>query len=143
MKKAGKDHLLTLVQYPEAGHLIEPPYMPHFRATRFNKSGEREATLALFHLLAFLNARLCSSDCRVGGNHQTSFGCSGRLLEEDPGVFTAAPVLRADSPSKDVTVQSSQKSCLPVLPWSADQQVTTLKTAAAHPSHLPLSVWTS
>lgn len=40
MKKAGNDHLLTLVQYPEAGHLIEPPYTPHFRATRFNKNGE-------------------------------------------------------------------------------------------------------
>lgn len=40
MKKAGNDHLLTLVQYPEAGHLLEPPYTPHFRATRFNKSGE-------------------------------------------------------------------------------------------------------
>lgn len=38
MKKAGNDHLLTLVQYPEAGHLLEPPYTPHFRATRFNKS---------------------------------------------------------------------------------------------------------
>lgn len=53
MKKAGKDHLLTLVQYPEAGHLIEPPYTPHFRATRFNRNGEREATFGLCCKLHF------------------------------------------------------------------------------------------
>lgn len=43
MKSAGKEHLLTLVQYPEAGHLIEPPYTPHFRFSRFNKNCECEA----------------------------------------------------------------------------------------------------
>ncbi|XP_011611535.2 peroxisomal succinyl-coenzyme A thioesterase-like isoform X1 [Takifugu rubripes] len=38
MKNAGNEHLLTLVQYPEAGHLIEPPYTPHFRFSRFSKN---------------------------------------------------------------------------------------------------------
>lgn len=106
MKKAGKDHLLTLVQYPDAGHLIEPPYTPHFRATRFKKDGEREATFGLFTSGTFPNAGLLGcSHCRLGGDDQTSLGCSGGLLEEDPDVFTAAPVLQPDSPSKDLTVQ--------------------------------------
>uniref|UniRef100_A0A3Q3VZH0 Uncharacterized protein n=1 Tax=Mola mola TaxID=94237 RepID=A0A3Q3VZH0_MOLML len=38
MKAAGKEHLLTCVLYPDAGHLIEPPFSPHFRATRFHKN---------------------------------------------------------------------------------------------------------
>lgn len=39
MKAAGKEHLLTLVNYHDAGHLIEPPYSPHFRVTSFRKNG--------------------------------------------------------------------------------------------------------
>ncbi|XP_023203404.1 acyl-coenzyme A thioesterase 4-like isoform X2 [Xiphophorus maculatus] len=31
MERAGNNHLLTLLSYPNAGHLIEPPYMPHTR----------------------------------------------------------------------------------------------------------------
>ncbi|MGL5902968.1 MAG: acyl-CoA thioester hydrolase/BAAT C-terminal domain-containing protein [Cetobacterium sp.] len=36
MEKAGKSQLLEVLTYPESGHLIEPPYSPHFRATNFN-----------------------------------------------------------------------------------------------------------
>lgn len=35
MTKAGNGHLLTILAYPEAGHLIEPPYSPHFRSSNF------------------------------------------------------------------------------------------------------------
>ncbi|XP_029597834.1 acyl-coenzyme A thioesterase 5-like isoform X1 [Salmo trutta] len=35
MCAAGNEHLLTILQYPDAGHLIEPPYTPHFRASNF------------------------------------------------------------------------------------------------------------
>ncbi|XP_069765311.1 peroxisomal succinyl-coenzyme A thioesterase-like isoform X2 [Narcine bancroftii] len=35
MKTAGNDHLLTTIFYPQTGHLIEPPYSPHFRITKF------------------------------------------------------------------------------------------------------------
>ncbi|XP_067437482.1 peroxisomal succinyl-coenzyme A thioesterase-like [Thunnus thynnus] len=35
MHTAGKDHLLTRLHYPDTGHVIEPPYSPHFRATNF------------------------------------------------------------------------------------------------------------
>ena len=35
MHAAGNDHLLTRLHYPDTGHLIEPPYSPHFRATNF------------------------------------------------------------------------------------------------------------
>lgn len=38
MKAAGKEHLLTVLDYHEAGHLIEPPYSPHFRVTNFRKN---------------------------------------------------------------------------------------------------------
>uniref|UniRef100_A0A672FVE7 Peroxisomal succinyl-coenzyme A thioesterase-like n=1 Tax=Salarias fasciatus TaxID=181472 RepID=A0A672FVE7_SALFA len=35
MERAGNSHLLTILSYPEAGHLIEPPYTPHTRAILF------------------------------------------------------------------------------------------------------------
>ncbi|XP_077356166.1 peroxisomal succinyl-coenzyme A thioesterase-like isoform X2 [Festucalex cinctus] len=35
MLSVGKEHLLTRLEYPDTGHLIEPPYSPHFRATNF------------------------------------------------------------------------------------------------------------
>ncbi|XP_029902529.1 peroxisomal succinyl-coenzyme A thioesterase-like [Myripristis murdjan] len=35
MRAAGNDHLLTTLTYHDAGHLIEPPYIPHFRASNF------------------------------------------------------------------------------------------------------------
>ncbi|XP_027009775.2 bile acid-CoA:amino acid N-acyltransferase-like [Tachysurus fulvidraco] len=34
-EKAGNRHLLSVLVYPGAGHLIEPPYMPHHRASNF------------------------------------------------------------------------------------------------------------
>ncbi|XP_013886216.1 acyl-coenzyme A thioesterase 4 [Austrofundulus limnaeus] len=33
MERAGNSHLLTLLSYPNTGHLIEPPYSPHARAS--------------------------------------------------------------------------------------------------------------
>ncbi|KAF3859361.1 hypothetical protein F7725_021760 [Dissostichus mawsoni] len=41
MRAAGNEHLLTRLEYPDAGHLIEPPYSPHFRATKFRKDGQK------------------------------------------------------------------------------------------------------
>ncbi|XP_029901864.1 peroxisomal succinyl-coenzyme A thioesterase-like isoform X3 [Myripristis murdjan] len=35
MRAAGNEHLLTTLNYHDAGHLIEPPYTPHFRASNF------------------------------------------------------------------------------------------------------------
>ncbi|KAL7827836.1 hypothetical protein AOLI_G00309880 [Acnodon oligacanthus] len=35
MEKAGNRHLLQVLTYPGAGHLIEPPYTPHHRASYF------------------------------------------------------------------------------------------------------------
>ncbi|KAI3370575.1 hypothetical protein L3Q82_007144 [Scortum barcoo] len=35
MERAGNSHLLTILSYPNAGHLIEPPYTPHIRASAF------------------------------------------------------------------------------------------------------------
>ncbi|XP_045892688.1 peroxisomal succinyl-coenzyme A thioesterase-like [Micropterus dolomieu] len=35
MERAGNSHLLTVLSYPNAGHLIEPPYTPHVRASTF------------------------------------------------------------------------------------------------------------
>lgn len=38
VRAAGKDRLLTRLNYPGAGHLIEVPYAPHFRVTAFMQS---------------------------------------------------------------------------------------------------------
>ncbi|KAK2842792.1 hypothetical protein Q5P01_012992 [Channa striata] len=35
MEQAGNSHLLTVLSYPNAGHLIEPPFVPHARASKF------------------------------------------------------------------------------------------------------------
>ncbi|XP_063073762.1 bile acid-CoA:amino acid N-acyltransferase-like [Engraulis encrasicolus] len=35
MDLAGNGHLLTVLSYPDAGHLIEPPYTPHTRFSNF------------------------------------------------------------------------------------------------------------
>ncbi|KAK2842789.1 hypothetical protein Q5P01_012989 [Channa striata] len=35
MQQAGNSHLLTVLSYPNAGHLIEPPFVPHARASKF------------------------------------------------------------------------------------------------------------
>ncbi|XP_054631632.1 peroxisomal succinyl-coenzyme A thioesterase-like isoform X2 [Dunckerocampus dactyliophorus] len=45
MERAGNSHLLTVVSYPHAGHLIEPPYSPHTRASFFRSimAGQKSA----------------------------------------------------------------------------------------------------
>ncbi|XP_068573552.1 peroxisomal succinyl-coenzyme A thioesterase-like [Cebidichthys violaceus] len=45
MRAAGKEHLLTRIEYMDAGHLIEPPYSPHFRATKFMKDRKKVTLL--------------------------------------------------------------------------------------------------
>ncbi|TRY59734.1 hypothetical protein DNTS_026822 [Danionella cerebrum] len=74
MKKAGNRHLLTVLTYPGAGHLIEPPYTPHFRATNFLQRDMKKKIVMLWgghtkphavaqedaweKILAFLNQQL-------------------------------------------------------------------------------------
>ncbi|KAM9824497.1 bile acid-CoA:amino acid N-acyltransferase-like [Neosynchiropus ocellatus] len=73
---AGKDHLLTKLDYPDAGHVIQPPFTPHFRYSRFiNASGQKLTVLwggqtkphsdaqedSWKKILAFLQMHLCSS----------------------------------------------------------------------------------
>ena len=48
MERAGNSHLLTILLYPNAGHLIEPPYTPHFRASSFNSVQSTETGRFLF-----------------------------------------------------------------------------------------------
>ncbi|XP_073327977.1 peroxisomal succinyl-coenzyme A thioesterase-like [Pagrus major] len=48
MERAGNSHLLTVLLYPNAGHLIEPPYTPHLRASPFNSVQADEEVMALW-----------------------------------------------------------------------------------------------
>ncbi|KAM8908393.1 acyl-coenzyme A thioesterase 1-like isoform 2-T2 [Spinachia spinachia] len=48
MQAAGKAHLLTTIEYPATGHLIELPYSPHFRATKFMKMDTKEKVMLLW-----------------------------------------------------------------------------------------------
>uniref|UniRef100_A0A4W4EKQ3 Acyl-CoA thioesterase 19 n=1 Tax=Electrophorus electricus TaxID=8005 RepID=A0A4W4EKQ3_ELEEL len=48
MEKAGNRHLLQVHIYPGAGHLIEPPYSPHHRATNFSLQGSKDKVLMLW-----------------------------------------------------------------------------------------------
>uniref|UniRef100_A0A665UFQ6 Acyl-CoA thioesterase 15 n=1 Tax=Echeneis naucrates TaxID=173247 RepID=A0A665UFQ6_ECHNA len=48
LRAAGKEHLLTRLTYPNAGHLIEPPFSPHFRATNFKNIITNEKVVMLW-----------------------------------------------------------------------------------------------
>ncbi|XP_044211588.1 peroxisomal succinyl-coenzyme A thioesterase-like [Thunnus albacares] len=77
MEQAGNSHLLTILSYPNAGHLIEPPYTPHIRASSFKTVDQGQMFMALWggdavpharaqedawrKMLAFLQENLYSS----------------------------------------------------------------------------------
>ncbi|XP_041651993.1 acyl-coenzyme A thioesterase 5-like [Cheilinus undulatus] len=48
MEQAGNSHLLTVLLYPNTGHLIEPPYTPHVRAANFVVANSRQKVVALY-----------------------------------------------------------------------------------------------
>ncbi|XP_037538425.1 peroxisomal succinyl-coenzyme A thioesterase isoform X2 [Nematolebias whitei] len=48
MERAGNSHLLTVLSYPNAGHLIEPPYSPHARISLFRDIASRQKMMALW-----------------------------------------------------------------------------------------------
>ncbi|XP_028255287.1 acyl-coenzyme A thioesterase 1-like [Parambassis ranga] len=48
MERAGNSHLLTVLSYPNTGHLIEPPYMPHSRASTFHPVRSASPSMALW-----------------------------------------------------------------------------------------------
>ncbi|XP_076153332.1 peroxisomal succinyl-coenzyme A thioesterase-like [Alosa pseudoharengus] len=48
MERAGNRHLLTVLSYPDAGHLIEPPYTPHVRFSNFITQHNMEKVLMLW-----------------------------------------------------------------------------------------------
>ncbi|XP_018515552.1 peroxisomal succinyl-coenzyme A thioesterase [Lates calcarifer] len=48
MERAGNSHLLTILWYPNAGHLIEPPYTPLVRASTFKPAQSPETMMALW-----------------------------------------------------------------------------------------------
>ncbi|XP_067861321.1 peroxisomal succinyl-coenzyme A thioesterase-like isoform X2 [Heptranchias perlo] len=48
MKAAGNDHLLTILSYPQTGHLIEPPYSPHCRQSKFRLHSKKRTVNVLW-----------------------------------------------------------------------------------------------
>ncbi|KAJ7997654.1 hypothetical protein DPEC_G00214380 [Dallia pectoralis] len=48
METAGNSHLLTTLSYPGTGHLIEPPYSPHIRASNFKAPGAKQKIVVLW-----------------------------------------------------------------------------------------------
>ncbi|CAM9279698.1 unnamed protein product, partial [Lampetra planeri] len=48
MERAGNNHLLTILSYPNSGHLIEPPYMPHTRTSTFRTILSKDVAIALW-----------------------------------------------------------------------------------------------
>lgn len=48
MEAAGNSHLLTVASYPMTGHLIEPPYTPHIRASNFMVAQSRTKVVVLW-----------------------------------------------------------------------------------------------
>ncbi|XP_071314669.1 peroxisomal succinyl-coenzyme A thioesterase-like isoform X2 [Trachinotus anak] len=48
MARAGNSHLLTVLSYPNTGHLIEPPYTPHTRVSAFKPVESRHSVMVLW-----------------------------------------------------------------------------------------------
>ncbi|XP_029951690.1 peroxisomal succinyl-coenzyme A thioesterase-like [Salarias fasciatus] len=44
----GNGHLLTVLSYPDAGHLIEPPYTPHFPYGKFRSTITKKKMMVLW-----------------------------------------------------------------------------------------------
>ena len=64
MEQAGNSHLLTVLSYPNAGHLIEPPYTPHARATLFRNLATQEKGRFNQRLEIKIMISDLGSDCR-------------------------------------------------------------------------------
>ena len=47
LKKRGREHLCSVLRYPGAGHLIEPPYTPHCYASYTRNMGEWSGDFSL------------------------------------------------------------------------------------------------
>ncbi|KAM9495165.1 peroxisomal succinyl-coenzyme A thioesterase-like [Clarias gariepinus] len=48
MEQAGNSHLLNVLSYPGAGHLIEPPYTPHSQGSNFLIGQARKKVMVLW-----------------------------------------------------------------------------------------------
>lgn len=105
MERAGNSHLLTILSYPNTGHLIEPPFTPFTRISAFRSAGSSQRSMVTFRLGSFISESfevqvpksglqfwvltsvsvsccLCSFNS-VGRRDGGTFSRSGRLLEED------------------------------------------------------------
>ncbi|XP_061085512.1 peroxisomal succinyl-coenzyme A thioesterase-like [Conger conger] len=84
MEEAGNSHLLTILSYPGAGHLIEPPYTPHIASSNFMVAASGGKVVALWggevrahsraqedswhRILAFLEQHLYGPDLKTPGD---------------------------------------------------------------------------
>ncbi|KAL7403380.1 hypothetical protein ABVT39_028280 [Epinephelus coioides] len=48
MERAGNSHLLTILSYPNTGHLIEPPFMPFTRISGFRSASSSQRIFTLW-----------------------------------------------------------------------------------------------
>lgn len=110
MEKAGNSHLLTVLSYPNAGHLIEPPYTPHARFSKFMTVDTRQKgrqwqtewfevkmpkSKIQVQVLTDVSVSCClCSDGSVGWRDGSTFSCSGGRLEEDADLSEGKSVRR-------------------------------------------------
>lgn len=64
MARAGNSHLLTVLSYPNAGHLIKPPYTPHARSSTFKTIEIEEKSRFTFTLQGCRLSQLFFEDQR-------------------------------------------------------------------------------
>ncbi|KAF3843911.1 hypothetical protein F7725_015959 [Dissostichus mawsoni] len=88
MERAGNSHLLTVLSYKNAGHLIEPPFTPFVRASSF-----KTVTNPPF----MTRKMFLSNDGSVGRRAGGTFSRSGRRLEEDAGLSEGESVRRHET----------------------------------------------
>lgn len=116
MERAGNSHLLTILSYPNTGHLIEPPYTPHFRSTAFKaaitqqKSKFRDQmtpTMQNQESVKFRASCPPCSVCSVGWRDGGTLLGSGRLLEKGAGLSEAESVCQHCFILKPITMATA------------------------------------
>ncbi|KAI3370573.1 hypothetical protein L3Q82_007142 [Scortum barcoo] len=108
MERAGNSHLLTILSYPNAGHLIEPPYTPHVRASTFRTACAHQEDFTLVQNLRTVNHSFRPPVQKSKKRNQEEMGKQEELRNEVSALQRYIETLRRQN---DELCQHRQEIC--------------------------------